>query len=100
MASTGWAAVSLVWVSGTILHFFTAIVAFDLAGEGPRRYVAAIAAFIFPLAGEVAVMVAAWRASGSMVNSYSVWVVLWLAFGFAVYCLIAFGNWLARRGES
>ena len=95
MASAGWAAVTLVWVSGTILHFFTAIVAFDLAGEGLRRYVAAIAAFVFPLAGEVAVMVAAWKASGSMVNSYSIWVVLWIAFGFAIYCLIAFGNRLA-----
>ncbi|MGH8714618.1 MAG: hypothetical protein ACREYB_11495 [Casimicrobiaceae bacterium] len=100
MASIGWTAVALVWVGGTILHFFTAIVAFDLAGEGLRRYIAAIAAFVFPLAGEVAVMVAAWRASGSMVNSYSVWVVLWLMFGFAVYCLIAFGNWLARRHDS
>jgi hypothetical protein len=57
MASAGWSAVTLVWVAGTILHFFTAIVAFDLAGAGLRRYVAAIAAFIFPLAGEVAVMV-------------------------------------------
>jgi hypothetical protein len=99
MASAGWSAVTLVWVSGTILHFFTAIVAFDLAGEGLRGYVAAAAAFIFPLAGEVAVMVAAWKASGSMVNSYSIWVVLWIAFGLSIYCLIAFGNWLAQRGE-
>src|SRR5689334_12569737 len=75
MASAGWSAVTLVWVGGTILHFFTAIVAFDLAGAGLRRYVAAIAAFIFPLAGEVAVMVAAWKASGSMINSYSIWVL-------------------------
>jgi len=100
MASAGWSAVTLVWVSGTILHFFTAIVAFDLAGEGLRRYVAAIAAFVFPLAGEVAVMVAAWKASGSMINSYSIWVVLGIAFGFAIYCLIAFGNWLAQRDKT
>ena len=99
MASAGWSAVTLVWVSGTIMHFFTAIVAFDLAGEGLRRYVAAIAAFVFSLAGEVAVMVAAWKASGSMINSYSIWVVLWIAFGFAIYCLIAFGNWLAQRDD-
>lgn len=97
MASAGWSAVTLVWVSGTILHFFTAIVAFDLAGQGIRRYVAAIAAFVFPLAGEVAVMVAAWKAYKSMINSYSIWVVLWIAFGFSIYCLIAFGNWLAQR---
>lgn len=100
MVSAGWSAVTLVWVSGTILHFFTAIFAFDLAGGGVRRYVASIAAFIFPLAGEVAVMVAAWKASGSMVNSYSIWVLLWVAFGFAVYCLIAFGNLMTERGES
>jgi hypothetical protein len=42
-------------------------------------------------------MVAAWKASGSMVNSYSIWVLLWGSFGFAVYCLVAFGNWLARQ---
>jgi hypothetical protein len=95
MTSAGWSAVTLVWVSGTILHFFTAIVAFDLAGNGLRRYIAAIAAFVFPLAGEVAVMVAAWKASGSMINSYSIWVLLWVAFGFSIYCLIAFGNRLA-----
>jgi hypothetical protein len=100
MASAGWSAVTLVWVSGTILHFFTAIVAFDLAGNGLRRYVAAIAAFIFPLAGEVAVMVAAWKASGSMINSYSIWVLLWVAFGFSIYCLIAFGNRLAGRDKA
>jgi hypothetical protein len=100
MASAGWSAVTLVWVSGTILHFFTAIVAFDLAGNGLRRYIAAIAAFVFPLAGEVAVMVAAWKASGSMVNSYSIWVLLWVAFGFAIYCLIAFGNLLAGRDKT
>jgi len=100
MASAGWSAVTLVWVSGTILHFFTAIVAFELAGSGLRQYVAAIVAFVFPLAGEVGVMVAAWRASGSMVNSYSVWVLLWVAFGFAIYCLIAFGNWLAGRDQT
>ncbi|HEY2862250.1 MAG TPA: hypothetical protein VGK37_01345 [Casimicrobiaceae bacterium] len=97
MASAGWSAVTLVWVSGTILHFFTTIVAFDLAGQGLRRYIAAIGAFVFPLAGEVAVMVGAWKASGSMINSYSIWVLLWVSFGFAVYCLIAFGNWLTRR---
>lgn len=100
MAAAGWSAVTLVWVSGTILHFFTAIVAFDLAGAGFRRYVAAIAAFVFPLVGEVAVMVAAWKASGSMVNSYSIWVLLWVAFGFSIYCLIGFGNWLAQQGEA
>jgi hypothetical protein len=100
MAAAGWSAVTLVWVSGTILHFFTAIVAFDLAGNGLRRYVAAIAAFIFPLAGEVAVMVGAWKASGSMINSYSIWVLLWVAFGFAIYCLIAFGNRLAGRDKA
>lgn len=100
MASAGWSAVTLVWVSGTILHFYTVIVAFDLAGSGLRRYVAAVAAFVFPLAGEVAVMVAAWKASGSMVNSYSIWVLLWVAFGFAIYCLIAFGNWLARHDKT
>jgi len=100
MVSTGWSALTLVWVSGTILHFFTAIVAFDLAGGGLKRYVAAIAAFVFPLAGEVAVVVAAWKASGSMVNSYSIWVLLWVAFGFAIYCLIAFGNWLGQRDKT
>jgi hypothetical protein len=100
MASAGWSAVTLVWVSGTVLHFFTTIVAFDLAGNGLRRFVAAIAAFIFPLAGEVAVMVAAWKASGSMINSYSIWVLLWVAFGFAIYCMVAFGNWLASRDKA
>ena len=29
--------------------------------------------------------------------SYSIWVILWIAFGFSIYCLIAFGNWLAQR---
>jgi hypothetical protein len=100
MASAGWSAVTLLWVSGTILHFYTAIVAFDLVRTGLTRYVAAIAAFIFPLAGEVAVVLAAWKASGSMINSYSIWVLLWVAFGFAIYCLIAFGNWLAGRNKT
>ena len=100
MVSAGWSAVTLVWVSGTILHFFTAIFAFDLAGHGIRRFVWSAFAFLFPLAGEVAVTVAAWKASGSMVNSYSIWVLLWVAFGFAVYCLIAFGNLLAQDRTS
>jgi hypothetical protein len=45
-------------------------------------------------------MVAAWKASGSIINSYSIWVLLWVAFGFGIYCLIAFGNWLAGRDKT
>jgi hypothetical protein len=35
-----------------------------------------------------------------MVNSYSIWVLLWVAFGFAIYCLIAFGNWLTSHDKT
>jgi hypothetical protein len=76
------------------------IVAFELAGSGLRRYVAAVAAFVFPLAGEVAVMVARGKPRARWSTATRFWVLLWVAFGFAIYCLIAFGNWLARHDKT
>lgn len=92
-------AMPLVWISAAILHFFTAIVAYGLAGPGVWGYVAAGAAVTFPIIAEVVVFIAAWIVTGSFINNYSVWLLLWLAFVGLLFGLIALGGWLMRSAE-
>ena len=92
-------AMQLVWISGGILHFFTAIVAYGLAGPSVGGYVAAGAAFTFPIVAEIVVFIAVWNVRGNFINGYSVWLLLWLAFVAALLGLIALGGWLASSAE-
>lgn len=69
------------------LHLFTAITAYKLVAPGSLRYIAAVAAWAFPAIAEAAVAVGAWRASGSIVNEYSIWVLVWLVFSFIVVAM-------------
>jgi hypothetical protein len=78
----------LVIVSGVVLHCFTAIAAYRLAAPGWKAYGAALAAWIFPLISETLVAYYSWRASGSIVNTYSVWVLMWLVMVLSVWWLV------------
>jgi len=75
-------AMPLAWISGVMLHFYTAIVAYGLAGPdaGFNAYVAAGAAFTFPIIAEPVVLIAAWNATGHFVNGYSVWLLSWFTY--------------------
>jgi hypothetical protein len=88
-------AMPFVWISGAILHFFTAFIAYGLAGPGFWGYMAAGAAFTFPILAEIAVLMGAWNTTGSFINGYSQWLLLWLVFAAGLLGLIAFGSWLA-----
>jgi len=78
----------LLVISAVGLHFFTAITAYGLVAPGWWRWGAAVAAWAFPVIAEVVVAFGAWRASGSMVNAYSVWFLAWLLLFFIVLGLV------------
>lgn len=86
----------LLVMSGVGLHLFTTFTAFNLVDPGTPRYVATAAALAYPVIAEVVVAYYAWRASGSMVNSYSVWLLAWLLLLWIVLGLFA----LRKRQES
>ncbi len=87
----------LLLMSAVMLHFFTAMTAYNLAGPGVWRYVAATLAFAFPPIAEVVVAYFAWRASGSMVNAYSVWLLAWLLLLFVLLGFVSMRNRLERE---
>ena len=68
----------LVYMSAVMLQLFTAWTAYRMVDPGEWRLPAAIAAFAFPPVSTTVVGYHAWRQSGSMVNSYSVWVLIWI----------------------
>ena len=87
----------LVLISAIGIHGYTMVAAFKLADPGPTQYIAAMAAFVlFPIS-EVVVAYYAWRASHSMINGYSVWLLLWLLLVLAVALLMMIEKRLARK---
>jgi hypothetical protein len=75
-------------ISAIALHGFTAVTAFKMAGPGFAQYVAALAAFWVPGIAQIVVAYYAWQQTGSRVNEYSIWILLWLLFA-AVVALFA-----------
>jgi|KBSSwiStaDraftv2_1062776.scaffolds.fasta_scaffold04191_14 hypothetical protein len=86
----------VIW-SGLVLHCLTVFTAYKLAAPGWREYGAAVAAWIFPIVSEAVVAYYAWRATGSMVNGYSVWVLMWLAVSLGVWWLAEISTRLERE---
>lgn len=84
----------LMWISGAMLHFFTGYVAFKSGG-----FLAGGAAFAFPVLGEIGVAIYAWNASGSFINGYSIWLLMWLGFFVALLALMGFGAWLTSSAR-
>ena len=84
----------LIGISGSILHLFTAYVAFTLGG-----FLVGGATFAFPILGEIGVWIYAWNKSGSFVNGYSIWVLMWLGFLVLMLALMGLGGWLARSDD-
>jgi len=70
--------IPLLAMSGIALHAFTVWTAFRLAPTGPLQYFAAIGAYMFPPISEMVGAYFAWQSSGSVINAYSVWLLLWL----------------------
>ena len=71
-------------ISAALLHIYTAYMAFNLATTTFRGLAAALGAWIAPPIGQFMVAYAAWRASGSMVNGYSFWLLAWIGLLLAV----------------
>lgn len=92
-------AMPLIWVSGGILHFYTAIVAYGLAGPGFWSFVAAGAAFTFPFVAQIVVFIAAWNVTGNLLNGYSIWLLLWLAFVAFLFGIMALGAWIGSSAN-
>jgi hypothetical protein len=78
------------------LHLYTTVTAYKLANPGLTQYIAALAAFAFFPISEGVVAYYAWKASGSMVNAYSVWLLAWLVLLFGVASLVLIRNRLGR----
>jgi hypothetical protein len=86
----------LLLIGGIMLHFFTAITAYQLLAPGFRAYLAGAGAFMFPGIAEIAVVFYARRATGSLVNAYSIWVLAWITFALFLYGLRTIRRNLAR----
>lgn len=91
---------SLMMISAGIFHFFTAIVAYGLAGPGWWGFVATGAAFSFPIVAEIVVFISVWNVTGEMVNNYSIWLFMWLAFLIVLAALMAVSVWLFGKENS
>ena len=61
---------------------------------------ALVAAWAFPLVSESVVAYYSWRASGSIVNKYSVWILIWLVVGLGIWWLTIIRSQLEARGRS
>ena len=86
LASVGY---PLLIMSAVGLHLFTTFTAYRLFDTVGWRYVAVAAAFAFPPIAELVVAYYAWRASGSMINGYSVWLLFWVLLLFVVLGLLS-----------
>jgi uncharacterized membrane protein SirB2 len=82
----------LLLMSGVGLHVFTAITAYNLVDPGMWRYIATVAAIAYPVIAQMGVAYFAWRESGSMINSYSVWLLAWILLLWIVLLLRALRN--------
>ncbi len=87
-------AMPLIWISGVILHFFTAFVAYGLAGPGWWGYVAFGGVLMLPIIGEIAVFIGAWSTTGNLLNGYSEWLLSWLIVAALLFGLVALGAWI------
>jgi hypothetical protein len=68
----------LLFMSGVMLQLYTGLTAYNMVKAEGWRVGAAIAAFALPPLSDLIVAYYAWRATGSMVNSYSVWILAWM----------------------
>lgn len=78
-------------LSGAILHLVTISTAYVLAGGGLKGVAAGFVALCLPLVSWIGVFVWSWVARGTVINSYSQWVVGWLAFSALLLSLIPLG---------
>jgi hypothetical protein len=91
LASVGY---PLLFMSGVMLQLFTGLTAYNMVKTEGWRVVAAIAAFALPPLSNRVVAYYAWGATGSMVNSYSVWTLVWMLLFLVV---VGFGVLRDRR---
>ena len=78
-------------LSGAILHLVTISTAYVLAGGELKGVAAGLVALCLPLVSWIGVFVWSWVARGTVINSYSQWLVGWLAFSVLLLSLIPFG---------
>lgn len=81
-----------VLATGFALHAFTTMVAYQLAGPGAPKYLAAFGAWIMPGVAEAVVAYYSWLESGSKVNAYSVWLLVWFVIVLALLLGARFGK--------
>ena len=84
----------LLFMSAVMLQLYTGFTAYTMVRDEEWRVPAAIAAFAFPPLSDAVVAYFAWRTSGSMVNSYSVWILVWMLLFLVV---VGFGVLRDRR---
>ena len=82
-------AVPVLAVAGALLHVYTAVTAFLLPDHVLLRCLAAVAAWMTPAIAELVVASQMWRETGSTLNAYSFWLLVWLALLIG-YLLLAF----------
>jgi uncharacterized membrane protein len=86
-------------MAGLALHAYTGVMAYALAGQSPLKYAVALAAWALPGIAQLVVSYYAWQQSGSVVNSYSIWVLAWLVlcFGVTLFARVIRGRARAKR---
>ena len=80
-------------VGAMLLHGFAAVTAFNLADGMLWGFASALAVWATPVLGEIVVAHYAGQASGSVVNAYSFWLLVWVALFANVLVL----GWVVRR---
>jgi hypothetical protein len=89
--------IPLLAMSGIALHGFTVWTVFRLAPTGPSQYFAAIVAYMFPPISQMVGAYLAWRSTGSVINAYSVWLLLWLLLLLITWLLVRVSHRLSRH---
>ncbi|HTQ01299.1 MAG TPA: hypothetical protein VMN56_18425 [Casimicrobiaceae bacterium] len=86
-------ALPILGIGAAFLHVYTAVTAFNLASESVWAWAAVLAAWVAPPIAQIAVAYYSWRATGSMVNGYSFWLLAWMGWLVGVFFLTT----VARR---
>ena len=79
---------ALLIIGAIALHAYIAVKAYQIADPGLGEYAAALSALWFPVIAQIVVAYYVWQETGSRVNEYSIWILLWLFFA-AVVALVA-----------
>lgn len=82
----------VVILGGLVLHFYTVVVAYDLAGTG-----AAVITFSFPVLSEIYWGLSSWISAHHVITEYDWWLLLYVAISAVCGFCFAIALWIEER---